>query len=529
MAKKPSKDLSSELRKEKKKLYKKIWDLALLLPQPRISKIFDDIKEHMGYLGVADRLLQDSKILARIKKIKKKVNQSKTPQKTAKTAIKELIYSQLSGEMKKDAQERARKGIEKDIKELIYKELKKIYSPGKILAGLLKEIPEIPKPSLFFPIVQIDRVTSEQLLPHFLTKGIFSSFNQIPHIQDIVIKEEKKAKRRLTAKEKRDLEIKTSEYKKDGYVWKEFPDIAIGFGYKHFKQYLDHIEKVYQEKKEEAKSQPFLYPEMKREIEEVLKDVRLYKQGQDLAYGILGELFLQKTFNGVSLPKERAVYYIGHTPEHKTAYHDVKEILNSLRWLDYKIVGRGDSKIRGAIGNFIYNILEKPKEYILDINPIYVGCIEHLFTSKELKSKKERKELFRRGYFNFPMKALVISGGYSTATEEFRNYILREKGNRYLNTKKYKVISQKVGAYIGQAHLSYKQRSKNYQAFITEILPTLIRDKFIAEIEPSLNKLKTLSPKIGYQTNLRIYMQKIKELDKSLKQVLDKKWKNLRT
>lgn len=514
------KDLSPELRR----LYKEVWNY---------------FKENLPFWGIAEMLLEDPKTL---EKIKKKVDQSKTPRETAiEEALlpaKEL-YDRSSDQMKKKSRERARRYVKKMIDqryELLeeqrklkkeVKELKKT-SKERLIKMLIEALKEEKKLFPPFPIVQIDRVTSEQLLPHFLTKGIFSSFNQIPHIQDIIIKEEKKAERRLTAKEKRDLEIKTSEYKKDGYVWKEFSDIAIGFGYKHFKEYLDHIEKVYQEKKEEAKSQPFLYPEMKREIEDVLKDVKLYKQGQSLAYGILGELSLQKTYNGVSLPKERAVYYIGHTPEHKTAYHDVKEILSSLRWLDYRIVGRGDSEIRGAIGNFIYNILEKPKEYILDINPMYVGCIKHLFTSKELKSKKERKQLFSRGYFPFPLKALAISAGYSTATQEFRNYILREKGNRYLNTKKYKGISQKIRIYIEKAHLRDSKRERNYNAFTEEVLPTLMRDKFIAKIEPSLNKLKTLSPKIGYQTNLRVYMQKIKELDKSLEPVLKKKWENLR-
>jgi len=125
------------------------------------------------------------------------------------------------------------------------------------------------------------------------------------------------------------------------------------------------------------------------------------------------------------------------------------------------------------------------------------------------------------------MKALAISGDYSTATEEFRNYILRETGNSHLNTKKYKVISQKVKVYINRAYLRHSRRQRNYQAFVEEVLPILIRDKFISKLEPSLNKLKALSPKRAYETNLKLYIPYIKELDNSLGKVLEKKFKNL--
>ncbi|MEA1964164.1 MAG: hypothetical protein U9O41_03440, partial [Candidatus Aerophobetes bacterium] len=108
-----------------------------------------------------------------------------------------------------------------------------------------------------FPIVKFDRATSDELLPLFLTKGIFPNFNKIPHIQDLADEEAKKIGRKLTTKERRDLEVKTKEYKKDGYVWKEFPEYAIGFGYEQFTEYLDEIENKYREKKREAEAKPF--------------------------------------------------------------------------------------------------------------------------------------------------------------------------------------------------------------------------------------------------------------------------------
>ncbi|MEA1963608.1 MAG: hypothetical protein U9O41_00510 [Candidatus Aerophobetes bacterium] len=387
---------------------------------------------------------------------------------------------------------------------------------GKKGLFFVKVIPE-------FPVANIDRVTSDELLPLFLTKGIFSNFNNIPHIQDLADEEAKKIKRKLTAKERRDLEVKTKEYKKGGYVWKEFPQYAIGFGYEQFTEYLDKVENEYQEKQKQAEVKPFLFPDMQREIEEVLRKVRLYKKGQSLAYGILGEAYLQRKWLETELSKEKAVYYIGKTPEQKEAYQQVKKILNSLRWLSYKVIGRGNSKLKGAIGNFIFNIQEKGDKYLLDINPRYVGCIQNFAEDKELHNKQKRKELFSSGYFGFPMKALAISGDYSTATEELRNYFLREKGNSHLNTKNHKVISQKVKVYINRAYLGYKQRSKNYQVFVNEILPTLKRDKFISKLEPSLNKLKALSPKRGYEVNLKVYMKHIKELDKNLGELLKKR------
>ncbi|MEA1965378.1 MAG: hypothetical protein U9O41_09720, partial [Candidatus Aerophobetes bacterium] len=376
-----------------------------------------------------------------------------------------------------------------------------------------------PQKPLFpdFSIAKMDRTTSKELLPLFLTKGIFSNFNKIPYIQDLANEKAKKIGRKLTAKERRGLEVKMKEYKKGGYVWKEFPDYAIGFGYEQFTEYLEKIENEYQEKKREAEAKPFLFPNMQREIEQVLRKVRLYKKGQSLAYGILGEAYLQKKWFETELSKEKAVYYIGKTPDQKVAYSQVKEILNSLRWLSYKVVGRGKSKLKGAVGNFIFNIQEKGDKYLLDINPRYIGCIQYFAKGeKELRTKKERKELFNTGYFNFPMKALVISGDYSKATEEFRNYILRETGNSHLNTKKYKVISQKIKVYVNRAYLTHSRKQRNYQAFVEKVLPTLIRDKFISKLEPSLNKLKGLSPKRAYESNLKLYIPRIGELDKNL-------------
>lgn len=384
-----------------------------------------------------------------------------------------------------------------------------------------RTFPPLVPPSL--PPAKIDRATSEELLPLFLTKGIFSNFNKIPNIQDLATQEAKKIGRKLTAKEKRDLEIKTKEYKKDGYVWREFPQYAIGFSYMQFEEYLEEIERKYQEKKREAETKPFLFPDMKKEIEEVLKKVRLYKKGQSLAYGILGEVFLQKRFWEVGLTKERAVYYIGKNPRQKEAYQQVKEILNSLRWLSYKIVGRKGAKIKGAVGNFVFNIEEKGREYVLDINPKYVGCITHFAEDKKLHTKQERKELFNRGYFNFPTKALAIAGDYSAATEEFRNYILRETGNKHLNTKQHKVISRKIKIYINKAYLRHSRKRRNYQAFIKEVLPTLMRDKFITKLDPPLNKLRTLSPKKAYETNLRLYIPYIEDLDRNLREILEER------
>ena len=383
---------------------------------------------------------------------------------------------------------------------------------------LMKPKPAVPE----LPIVKIDRSTSDELLPLFLTKGIFSNFNAIPDIQDVAAKESERLGRPLTLREQRQLEIQTGEYKKEGKVWKEFENYAIGFGFEQFGEYLDAVEKEYQAKLKEVEARPFMYPGMSGKIDEVLKRVRLYKKGQSLAYGILGEVYLQQKWYGVVLPKERAVHYIGTTPDQKNAYDEVKRILNSLRWLEYKVIPRGTSKLKGAIGNFIFNILENNNNYIVDVNPRYVGCIQHFAEDKkELRSKKERKELFKRGYFNFPLKALAVSGKYSRASQEFMNYVLREAGNAHLNTKRYKVLSQKVEYYIGKARLYNRDRVRNFKMF-KDVLTTLIRDGFIDKVEPSLNKLNALTPKKAYGTNLKLYVPRIKKLDKKLEEVLEK-------
>lgn len=374
------------------------------------------------------------------------------------------------------------------------------------------------------PLVKIDRITSEKFLPAFLTKNMFSGFDKIPFLKTLIEKEEKKLGRELSDKELTLLEKKTGEFKTGGCVWRVFSDYMIGFNFKHFIDYLNGKEKEYERKiREKHKGKKLIYPLMKYfSLEEILDDIRICKQGINLCYAILGEAYLQKNFEEVVIPKERMVYYLGKNPDNFKRYHEIKRILSELRWLQVELISM-DTDLAGE-GNFLSYVIHTSKSYILGISPLYIGCIVHFFSGEKGERRKgERQELFERGYFTFAPKALLIGGNYSTSQLEFRNYLLREAGNTKLNTRNYKVLSQKIDYYIYKARLRHVRRNRNYHEFIDKVLPILIRDKFIAKLLPPLEELRKIKPKKGGDTNLKIYMPKIEELDKRLDRIIEKR------
>ncbi|MBA7580839.1 hypothetical protein ES708_22733 [subsurface metagenome] len=374
------------------------------------------------------------------------------------------------------------------------------------------------------PLVKIDRITSEKFLPTFLTKNMFSGFNRIPFLKTLIEKEEEKLGRELSDEELTLLEKKTGEFKDGNCVWRVFSDYMIGFNFKHFEDYLNGKEKEYERKiREKHRGKKLIYPEMKYlTLEEILDDIRIYKQGINLCYAILGEAYLQKNFQEVVIPKERMIYYLGKNPASFRYYHEIKRILSELRWLQVELIGMNTDLV--GEGNFLSYVIHTPKNYILGISPLYIGCIVHFFSGEKRERRKgERQELFERGYFTFAPKALLIGGSYSTAQIEFRNYLLREAGNIKLNTRNYKVLSQKIDYYIYKAGLKHVRRNRNYHEFIDNVLPVLIRDKFIAKLLPPLEELKKTKPKNGCDTNLKIYMPKIEELDKRLDAIIEKR------
>ena len=114
-------------------------------------------------------------------------------------------------------------------------------------------------------------------------------------------------------------------------------------------------------------------------LKDDLQRVRLNKLGHKIAMIILSEVYHQKKWEGLVIPKQRIMEYLGYTSVNKYIYGHISEVIFSLRWLDYKII-EYNTKIkvredRKTTGNFIYNLIEDPKSYTLWVNKLFVGSV----------------------------------------------------------------------------------------------------------------------------------------------------------
>jgi len=396
-----------------------------------------------------------------------------------------------------------------------------IIGPEIEQAGYLVSIkcPNIIK--TYFPIVKIDRATAQDFLPIFINKGIFSNYTSIPTKENILKKAMKKSnKTSLSFNEEREILAKAGEYKTPGYVMRDYGDYAIGFS---SKLYIDYLKKSEEELKQAWKT-PSIIEDENKTIKEALERIKLYKLGHKLAYITLAEAYAQKKLKGLIIPKEKIINYLGYTPEKKQIYKTIKDAFLTLRWLDYKLfdytytdISREYKKAKGqAVGNFIYNFDETQKEFILDINEKFVGCISHFFVEK-IKNKKERKKAFKRGYFSYPTRILPLTISYTTPAYLLNDFLIRDSGNKHYNKEGLKAVTYKVERFIKEMRILHKVAGRRCKTFFDVIKEVEI----IKQIEPNIEELKKLKPGKILKTLIIIYVKTpIEALDLEIKDIL---------
>jgi|GEM_PF-2128532 len=356
-----------------------------------------------------------------------------------------------------------------------------------------------------FPVVRIDRKTAQDLLPIFMNRGIFTDYEGLRAKEDI-LKEaiRKKGGGDLTLEEERQALSEVGRYRSGGYVITDYGDYAIGFS---AKLYIDYLEGSENDLKQAWKTASTSSNER---IKQSLKGLRLYKLAHKLAYAILCEVFIQKRLKGLFIPKKRLVEYLGHDASEKRLYRQIKDALLTLRWLDYKIYDfsytdikrlnkRGQGKM---VGNFIYNLGETPKEYILDVNERFVGCATYLMGEK--MAKKDRKEAFRRGYFPYPSSLLPLSRGYSTSAYLLMEFLVRDSGNKKVSRDGVKCVVYKVERFIREMQLHHSRADRQYMDF----LRALNEVEIIKDISPPIEGLRKLTPSKGLKTQITISIPK---------------------
>jgi hypothetical protein len=273
-----------------------------------------------------------------------------------------------------------------------------------------------------YPIVKIDRTTVTEVLPIFINKGIFSNYDDLPERADLLTNlKDDLGVDTLTTQQEREYLTQIGEYRTDEYIVKDYGNYVIGFTLKAFHG----------------------------NILDSLKRVRLNKLGHKLAMLILSEVYYQRKYEGLIIPKQKIVEYLGYSSGDKHIYRDISDVMYSLRWLDYQIKEYNTSNkiMEGdiATGNFIYNLIEDAKSYTLWVNSFFVGSVAYVLSNDRAALPYDA---FKRGYFDYPTYLLPLSKDYSQGAYLLSNFLLAEKGNSKLNTDDHKVIAYKIPKYM---------------------------------------------------------------------------------
>lgn len=155
------------------------------------------------------------------------------------------------------------------------------------------------------------------------------------------------------------------------------------------------------------------------------------------------------------------------------------------------------------VGNFIYNLGETQKDFILDVNEKFVGCVAYLFTD-EKRSKAERKEIFGRGYFGYPSSILPFTRDYSTSAYLLTEFLIRDSGNSKIKQKGLKSVRYDVDRFVKEMQITHSRVSRRYQEFLKAVEEVEI----IKTVSPSIAELKGVSPSKGMKTQMTICIPK---------------------
>ena len=321
-----------------------------------------------------------------------------------------------------------------------------------------------------FSIVKMDRTTAQEVLPIFINKGIFSKYDSLRSKEEIL--EDKKKElgvESLTPEQTREALTRAGKYRTKDHVVRDYGNYAIGFSSNLYSDYKDD------------------------NLEGALEKIRLHKLGHKIAVIILSEAYRQGIYDGLVIPKVDLLKYLGYSSVEKQIYQEISDVLFSLRWLNYNIYqfkNKGTKIDKSATGNFIYHLEDDGKNYKISINKYFIGCIEHLLVNDENRTDEEKKELFSRGYYDYPTSFLPSSKNYSTAGYLLGDFLIMDSGNAKLRKPGLKVVAYKVSRFIQACKIEHSRDSKKAKLFL-EALKEL---KIIESISPRLEDLLLMKP-----------------------------------
>jgi len=341
-----------------------------------------------------------------------------------------------------------------------------------------------------FPIVKIDRLTSQEMLSLYLQKGIFSNYKALPTKEELL----EKAKddlgiAKLTEEQERSVLSEAKLYRTKNYVIRDYGTNTVGFGL------------------------GFLMHDTDEALDAALGRISLYKLGHRLASIILAEGYQQRKYVDVVISKERILEYLGYSPKEKQIYKQIDDVMFSLMALNYFVYEyrtKAFTKLKSRqLGYFIYDVRSEQKHYVLSVNPNFVGSIASVIQNDGTDVKD-----FNRGYYSYPTALLPATKNYSTPAYLLSNFLIMDSGNSKLNNGIDKIVAYSVPKFMEVMKIESTRANKSKKAF----LDALMEVKFIKKTEPSIKELSAMKSSRIMEQVVHVYLPAgVERLDSSIK------------
>lgn len=246
-----------------------------------------------------------------------------------------------------------------------------------------------------------------------------------------------------------------------------------------------------------------------RSFHVVLSEVHIQRKIKDLHIGkktFSNELALEGPLDEVCKEIDKAL--------------DVLKII-SFKMSGYKFAGSKKKKlVRSAktAGNLITNVTETPEEFVFDLNPHFVGCISFLVRNSAVNwIWNGNKKSLEEGYFDFSLKMLAETGGYSEPASLLARFL--QKASTYFGVKKegLKPIHHRVRRFVEEMNLTHFTQGRRYKTFCN----ALGEAETIVSLTPSSQELKKLTPERGLKKKLTIWVPGTSEdLEKTIHRII---------
>lgn len=179
-----------------------------------------------------------------------------------------------------------------------------------------------------------------------------------------------------------------------------------------------------------------------------IKDIILNPLTHKLIYIIISEVYKQKITKGIVIKKNQIINLLSYESNYKNIYNRLNNSMKCLRYLLFY------EDIKDAY-SFLTKLEISHKDFIVDVNPYFLGCVNDFITNKPKKDI-----LCKNGYFYYTISNLKYTKKLSKSAYYLYNFLVSENGNSKLNKKTHKVISYCSDRFINESHINYKQKYK---------------------------------------------------------------------